>query len=259
MRPARSHEGRWRRSTRSRRIRSRRSILALAPARRLYPPPHRRRPLPRPAAADGAAEDHPGRSAQRRVHVCRRRDEPADDCGPAGTTDHASIRWHREHAGSHSEAASRRRWCCARGRCRGVGGQRPKELNDTLETQKRRLGDMLGDQRLSAQAYADIAKQATAANELIAQVTATTSDFARRHLCRCHRRRGLGPDLHRRPDRQDRRIDPRGTVCRFGRPGARAEGQRRHRPPISTPSWRACRASAAASRTVWASASRSCG
>ena len=54
-----------------------------------------------------------------------------------------------------------------------------KELNDTLETQKRRLGDMLGDQRLSAQAYADIAKQATAANESIPQVTAQYSEFSR--------------------------------------------------------------------------------
>ena len=54
-----------------------------------------------------------------------------------------------------------------------------KELNDTLETQKRRLGDMLGDQRLSAQAYADIARQATAANESIAQVTATYERFSR--------------------------------------------------------------------------------
>jgi tape measure domain-containing protein len=54
-----------------------------------------------------------------------------------------------------------------------------KELNDALETQKRRLGDMLGDQRLSAQAYADIAKQATSAGESIQQVTAQYANFSR--------------------------------------------------------------------------------
>jgi len=54
-----------------------------------------------------------------------------------------------------------------------------KDLNDALETQKRRLGDMLGDQRLSAQAYADIAKQATAAGGSIQQVTAQYTSFSR--------------------------------------------------------------------------------
>mgnify|MGYP001806920834 CR=1 FL=1 len=54
-----------------------------------------------------------------------------------------------------------------------------KGLSDALDTQKRKLGDMLGDQRLSAQAYADIAKQAAAAGESIAAATAQYVQFSR--------------------------------------------------------------------------------
>lgn len=54
-----------------------------------------------------------------------------------------------------------------------------KDLNEAVEAQKRRLGDMLGDQRLAAQAYADIARQARVAGEAIEDTAARYAGFAR--------------------------------------------------------------------------------
>jgi tape measure domain-containing protein len=54
-----------------------------------------------------------------------------------------------------------------------------KDLNDALETQKRRLGDMVGDQRLAAQAYDEIRANALAAGEAIDKTAAKFEQFAR--------------------------------------------------------------------------------
>jgi tape measure domain-containing protein len=54
-----------------------------------------------------------------------------------------------------------------------------KDLNDALDTQKRRLGDILGDQRLAAQAYDEIRANALAAGEAIDKTAAKFEQFAR--------------------------------------------------------------------------------
>ena len=54
-----------------------------------------------------------------------------------------------------------------------------RDLTEALEAQKRRLGDMLGDQRLAAQAYADIRKEASAAGRSVEEVTVQYERFIR--------------------------------------------------------------------------------
>lgn len=54
-----------------------------------------------------------------------------------------------------------------------------KDMNDALETQKRRLGDVLGDQRLAAQAMADIRREAIATGDSLEDVTARWEKFSR--------------------------------------------------------------------------------
>lgn len=54
-----------------------------------------------------------------------------------------------------------------------------KDLNDALETQKRRIGDITGDQRLANQFYGDIRKEALAAGEAIDKTAAKFEKFAR--------------------------------------------------------------------------------